>query len=78
MNPSPTTDLLKSADYTTRYKQLIEQLRSFLGGSIENVNIWLNSPHPYLENRTPQSFIDEGKIEVVEYLAWAMETGQPW
>lgn len=52
------------------------QLRGLLGGKIEYVKIWLNSPHPDLGGLTPQFFIDEEKLEVVESLAWAIEVGQ--
>jgi len=78
MNPTKNLESAQLQDETARYEQLIEQLRRFMGGSMDYVDIWLNSPHPYLDNRTPQSFLDEGKPEVVEYLASAMETGQPW
>ncbi|MCL1471367.1 hypothetical protein [Argonema antarcticum] len=78
MNPTKTPDSPPVQDETARYEQLIDQLCRFMGGSMEYVNLWLNSPRDELDGRTPQSFIDEGKIEVVEYFAWAMETGQPW
>jgi hypothetical protein len=78
MNPNKNLALVQLQDRTARFQQIMEQLRQFMGGSVDSVNIWLNSPHPYLDNRTPQSFLDEDKPEVVEYLVWAMETGQPW
>ena len=77
MNPIKTTDSPPVQDETARYEQVIDQLRRLMGGSMEYVNIWLNSPHPDLGDLTPQFFIDTGKIEVVESLAWAMEVGQP-
>ena len=73
MNPTNTTESPPLQDDKTRYEQLISQLRGLLGGNMEYVNIWLNSPHPDLGSLTPQFFIDIGKIEVVESLAWAME-----
>lgn len=60
-------------DQTARYEQLMASLYRNMGGDMESVTLWLTSPHPDLDNRTPQSFIDEGKIEVVESLAWAIE-----
>ncbi|MCL1465019.1 MbcA/ParS/Xre antitoxin family protein [Argonema galeatum] len=57
--------------------KLILRLQDLLDGSIEYVQIWLNAPHPDLAGRTPMSYLKEGKIEVVESLIWAMETGQP-
>lgn len=65
-------------DRTSKREQLVEQLRRFMGGDMQCVNLWLNSPHPYLDNHTPESLLDEGELDTVEYLAWAMETGQPW
>jgi hypothetical protein len=73
MNPTKNLSSAQLQDETARYEQLIEQLSRQMGGQMYYVNIWLNSPHPDLDNRTPQSFLDEGKIEVVESLAWAME-----
>ena len=65
-------------DHTSRQEQVVEQLRRFMGGDMQSVNLWLNSPHPYLDKQTPQSLLDEGNLYPVEYLVWAMETGQPW
>ena len=59
-----------------REPQLMERLGELLGGS-ENALIWLNSPHPVLDNRTPESYVQEGKLEVLEYFIQAIETGQP-
>ena len=58
------------------YESLIGQLEQLLGGA-EKAEIWLNSPHPALDGRTPQSYLDEGKLEVLEYFIHAIETGQP-
>lgn len=77
MNPTTNADSPQIQDERARHEQLIEKLRQYMGGKIEYVNIWLNSPHPDLGGLTPQFFIDAGKIEVVESLAWAMEVGQP-
>lgn len=80
-NRTPTsllnqTDSEQIKDQITRGKQLIERLGGLLGGS-HNADIWLNSPHPVLEGRTPKSYMDEGKLEVLEYFIHAIETGQP-
>lgn len=56
--------------------QLMERLAELLGG-LENALIWLNSPHPVLDNRTPESYVKEGKLEVLEYFIHGIETGQP-
>ncbi|MBW4494882.1 MAG: DUF2384 domain-containing protein [Oscillatoria princeps RMCB-10] len=77
MNPTTNPESAEVQDYQARHEQLIEQLRRFMGGQMRYVEIWLNSPHPDLGGLTPQFFIDAGKIEVVESLAWAMEVGQP-
>ena len=41
------------------------------------VRIWLKAPHPDLEGRTPLSYLQEGRAEVVETLIYMLETGQP-
>ncbi|MBD1922068.1 DUF2384 domain-containing protein [Microcoleus sp. FACHB-831] len=82
MSKTKPTSLLNKSDCQpihgeiTRREQLIECLGDLLGGS-DNVEIWLKSPHPVLGGRTPQSYVDEGKLEVLEYFINAIETGQP-
>lgn len=56
--------------------QLLERLAELLGGS-DNARIWLNSPHPILDNRTPESYVEKNQLEVLEYFIHAIETGQP-
>jgi len=46
-------------------------------GSKEKVKIWMNSPHPDLEGRTPLSVILEGKSTVVSEMLEAALAGQP-
>jgi CheY-like chemotaxis protein len=46
-------------------------------GSRENVRIWVNSPHPDLDGRTPLSVILEGKATVVTEMLEAALAGQP-
>ena len=58
-------------------EQLIDRLMEAIDGSRGNVLIWLKAPHPDLGGRTPMSYIEEGQIEVVSALVWAIETGQP-
>ncbi len=60
-----------------RIVRMIVQLRELLDGSMEYVRIWLRSPHPDLGERTPLSYLIEGKPEVVEALIYAYEVGQP-
>jgi hypothetical protein len=58
-------------------EQLIKRLGELIGGA-DNVQCWLNSPHPVLGDRTPKSYEDEGKLQaVLEYFINAIETGQP-
>ncbi len=57
--------------------QLLARLQELLDGSMERVHLWLNAPHPDLGRRSPLSYLEEGNIQVVEALIWAMETGQP-
>jgi CheY-like chemotaxis protein len=46
-------------------------------GSRENVRIWVNSPHPDLDGRTPLSVILEGRATVVTEMLEAALAGQP-
>ena len=58
-------------------KQLIKRLGELIGGT-DNLQCWLNSPHPIFGGRTPKSYEDEGKLQaVLEYFINAIETGQP-
>lgn len=61
----------------TRLIKLIIRLYEQLDRSMKYVRIWLYSPHPDLGNRTPASYLLEGKPEAVEILIHAIETGQP-
>jgi uncharacterized protein (DUF2384 family) len=56
--------------------KLLKQLAGLLGG-VDNLDKWLNLPHPVLDHKTPQSYVDQGKLEVLEYFINAIETGQP-
>ncbi|HIK12899.1 MAG TPA: DUF2384 domain-containing protein [Oscillatoriaceae cyanobacterium M33_DOE_052] len=62
--------------YQPTNQKLMERLAELLGGT-EEALIWLKSPHPVLDNRTPESYVKEGKLEVLEYFIHAIETGQP-
>jgi uncharacterized protein (DUF2384 family) len=55
---------------------LIERLAELIGGA-DNAQRWLDTPHPFLSGRTPQSYIDEGKLEVIDYIVHCIEVGQP-
>jgi Protein of unknown function (DUF2384) len=47
-------------------------------GSMDNAQIWINTPHPLLDGRTPISYNQEGKLqEILTYFITAIETGQP-
>jgi Protein of unknown function (DUF2384) len=80
---------IKSADHNVALPSIIpdqpqelnmpemSQLAPLLGG-MENLKIWLNTPHPVLGGRTPQSYHQEGKLQkVLTYFITAIETGQP-
>lgn len=57
-------------------KQLVQKLEELVGGA-ENAQLWLKSPHPFLDGKTPQSCLDEKKLDVVDYILSATELGQP-
>ena len=56
---------------------LVQQLRDLLDGDINHVRIWLKAPHPDLGGRTPLSYLEQGRLDVVTGLIHALETGQP-
>lgn len=70
-------DLQQFSEDDVRLIRLVVKLCELLNDSIEYVRIWLNSPHPYLGDRQPISYLLEGKPEAVEILTHAIETGQP-
>lgn len=73
--PTPVSNS-ESSIASPELKALKEQLADLLGGE-DNAEIWLNSPHPMLGDRTPQSYVNEGKLEVLEEFIHAIATGQP-
>lgn len=46
----------------------------FRGNDIQK---WLNSPHPMLDNRTPQSLMNDGKADAVLQLLESVRDGLP-
>lgn len=75
LRKNPDSDKLQ--DDMVKLESLIVRLRYLLDGSIEYVRIWLRSPHPILGGDTPMSCLLERKLDSVELLVHAMETGQP-
>ena len=41
----------------------------------KDVHVWLNSPHPLLDNRTPQSLINDDKVDAVLVLLESVRDG---
>jgi len=70
-----SSDKLKEKE--AKFLSLVTELHELLERSIDYVQIWLRSPNPQLGGRTALSYLLEGKIEVVEGLVYAMNTGQP-
>jgi DNA-binding protein HU-beta len=46
------------------FKRIIEVLEHVLGGA-ERMRIWMNTPHPDLDDETPRDVIASGKVAVV-------------
>ncbi len=61
---------------TGRLESLLERLSGLLDRSKQYVRIWLTSPHPDFGGKTPIFYLQQNKIEVVENLVEAIETGQ--
>jgi hypothetical protein len=56
--------------------KLHKRLEQVIGGS-ENAKQWFNTPHPFLNGKTPQSLLNQGKFKTVDYIIHAIEVGQP-
>jgi hypothetical protein len=59
-----------------RFLKTMLRLRRLLDGDTALVRIWLRSPHPDLNDRTPASYLRDGQLEVVEMLVSDAESGQ--
>ena len=60
-----------------RLVKLITTLRELLDGDMSLVRVWLKAPHPALGNAKPLDYLAEGRLDLVESLVYAIETGQP-
>jgi hypothetical protein len=60
-----------------RLANLVQRLKSLMEGCLDYALIWLKAPHPDLGGETPLGFLEQGYIDQVETLIYAMETGQP-
>ena len=60
-----------------RLTNLVQRLKSLMEGRLDYALIWLKAPHPDLGGETPLGFLEQGYIDQVETLIYAMETGQP-
>lgn len=58
-------------------QKILSKLKAMFNGSQEKVDEWLNTPHPDLDQKTPQSYLDQGKFSVVNNLIYATEAGIP-
>jgi uncharacterized protein (DUF2384 family) len=46
---------------------LIERLTKLIGGA-DNAQRWLDTPHPFLDNETPQFYLDEENLKLLTIL----------
>ena len=60
-----------------RLVKLVTTLRELLDGDVSLVRVWLKAPHPALGNAKPLDYLTEGRLDLVEGLVHAIETGQP-
>ena len=60
-----------------RLVKLVTTLRELLDGDMSLVRVWLKAPHPALGNAKPLDYLAEGRLDLVESLVYAIETGQP-
>jgi Phycobilisome protein/Protein of unknown function (DUF2384) len=69
-------ELNLTASSSGRLQNLLERLSDLLDHSKKFVRLWLTSPHPDFGGKSPIFYLQQGKIEVVENLVEAIETGQ--
>ena len=43
----------------------------------KDIQAWLNSPHPLLENKTPQSLMNDGHVDAVMVILESVRDGTP-
>jgi uncharacterized protein (DUF2384 family) len=67
---------LSTPDIKISANKLHKRLEQIIGDS-ENAKRWFNTPHPFLDGKTPQSLLDQGKFKTVDYIIYAIEVGQP-
>lgn len=74
LTKNPVTDRAQTAG-----RRLIHLLNSLLAnlGDWKATMIWMRTPHPDLDEASPLELIEQGDIESVETLVWALDTGQP-
>jgi hypothetical protein len=41
------------------------------------VRVWLKAPHPALGGAKPLEYLEDGRLDLIEGLVHAIETGQP-
>ena len=63
-----------TAEKTDYVEQIWEVLRRYFSAEHE-IDQWLNTPHPELDNRTSRSLITEGRAEVVYDMLKSMQRG---
>jgi hypothetical protein len=69
-------ELNLTASSSGRLQNLLERLSDLLDHSKKFVRLWLTSPHPDFGGKPPIFYLQQDKIEVVENLVEAIETGQ--
>ena len=75
LGKNPTSSKLQ--DDLERLVLLVTKLRELLDGDMSLVRVWLKAPHPALGGAKPLEYLEEGRLELVEGLVHAIETGQP-
>ena len=59
-----------------RVEYLFARIRNLTGSAV-NARVWLKMGHPDFEGVAPIDLLEEGRIEAVEGLVRAIETGLP-
>jgi hypothetical protein len=75
LRKNPTAERLQAV--LSGLVDLMRRLKDIFDGNLEHARIWLKAPHPDLGGTTPLACLEARRMDAVETLVYAMETGQP-
>lgn len=69
------TDQVRAFEYVGKILKIHRLVNHYFRG--EDIQKWLNSPHPFLDDKAPQSLMNEGKADTVLVLLENVRDGIP-